>query len=152
MIKKLKNYFKFFHYQNYISIRAKSKSTMLVISPSKFVATHMSNNHQTCRSMLIVQLFNDPSPFPLTKPRRKISSSLPRLIQYNKCPPLHVSLGERKDWPIARLVDGDGAGATARPKPTTRYRWWNELTLHTESEVDERHVSWLLLTTRQSNN
>lgn len=55
MIKKLKNYFKFFHYQNYISIRAKSKSTMLVISPSKFVATHMSNNHQTCRSMLIVQ-------------------------------------------------------------------------------------------------
>lgn len=37
-----------------------------------------------------------------------------------------VSRGERKDWPIARLVDV----ATARPKPTTRYRWWNELTLH----------------------
>lgn len=77
----------------------------LVISPSKFVATHTSNNHQTQvnrrANYSTIEFLLLPSP--LIKPRREISSSLSRLILYNKCPPPPVFRGGREK--IGQLPD-----------------------------------------------
>lgn len=124
----------------------------LVISPSKFVATHTSNNHQTCRSKLIVepaiQRSNSSLPSPLIKPRREISSSLSRLILYNKCPPPPCFAGGEKRLANCQTRER-GNSQTETNHQVSLMEWINA----TPSEVDERHVSYrLLLTTRQSNN